>query len=100
ADQYSRLSSTTPFGARTKGGFALAPTGSLANVARTHSSDHASGIGFLPSGMPAALRFSAASTVTMRYAPSAPPVSVSDLVSRSHTGAYSTRRLSFAVFFE
>src|ERR1041385_5775683 len=101
--QNSAVSATVPFGARTTGGFCLAPTGSVAQVASAHCSNQPGGMSaaFLSSGTPFSHRALACSRVTVRYAPSGPPpgATKSDGVGRTQPGAYCPRRTSLPGFW-
>src|ERR1043166_3312710 len=100
--QNSAVSATVPFGARTTGGFSLAPSGSVAQVASAHCSNQPGGMSaaFLSSGTPFSQRALACSRVTLRYAPSGPPPAgiKSDGVVRIQPGAYCTRRATLPGF--
>src|SRR5215207_2843104 len=88
--QNSCVSATVPLGARTTGGFCLAPTGSVAQVASAHCSNQPGGMSAacFASGTPLSQRAKAISRVTVRYAPSGPgPWASGDGVVRSQPGA-------------
>src|SRR5262249_60167811 len=96
APQYSAMSLSTPLGARTTGGFCLAPTGS--GLACHHASNHAVGLTSSTrcGGIPRMPRWRAASCETTRYAPD--PLKGGGAL-RCHSGAYSNSLLTLSLLF-
>src|SRR4029079_8815722 len=102
--QKSCESATVPFGARSTGGFFLAPVGSVAQQASAHCSNQPGGISaaFLSSGTPLSQRALACSRVTKRYAPSGPGprfCASTEGVVRSQGGAYIMSRATLSGFW-
>src|ERR1700681_3568757 len=91
AAQYSAVSATVPFGARSTGGFIFEPTGSDASVAAAHCSNHPAGIRSpaFSGATPVSQRVFADVIDTLRYAPKGPLCAVSATfpAARSHWGA-------------
>src|SRR5262249_14464019 len=98
APQYSAMSLSTPFGARTTGGFCFAPTGSVARLAFHHASNDGVGLTCWArcGGIPRMPRWRAASCETTRYAPD--PLKGGGAL-RCHSGAYSNSLLTLSLLF-
>src|SRR5262249_60423817 len=90
------MSLSTPLGARTTGGFCFAPTGSVARVACHQASNHAVGLTCSTAcgGIPRMPRSRTASREAVRYAPA--PLNGGGAL-RSHSGAYRTSLVTFAL---